>query len=114
LPIENKTTRPVFHFPDTPPDSQPINHVSKASPAALLIAADKDELVNPVRNTGSLADKLRANGVPVQEIYYNRVNHITLLGSIAAPLRALAPTVDAIAQFILTDAGRSGTPVAKP
>ena len=75
--------------PRTWPASQPINHVSKASPSALLIAANKDELVNPARNTGALANKLRANGVPVQEVYYDRVNHITLVGSIAAPLRAL-------------------------
>lgn len=114
LPIENKTTRPVFHFPDTPPASQPINHVSKASPAALLIAANKDELVNPQRNTGALANKLRGNGVPVQEIYYNRVNHITLVGSMAAPLRALAPTVDAIAQFINSDAGPTSAQAKAP
>jgi len=100
IPIENKTTRPVFHFPDTPPASQPINHVSKDAAPTLLIAANKDDLVNPVRNTGGLASKLRASGVPVEEIYYDRVNHVTLVGSLAAPLRFLAPTLDAVESFI--------------
>lgn len=107
MPIVNPTTRPVFHFPDTPPASQPINHVSKDRPPALLIAANKDDLVNPVRNTGGLAKKLRANGVLVQEVYYDGVNHITLVASIAAPLRTLAPTLDTIEQFINSDGGRT-------
>lgn len=117
LPIENKDTRPVFHFPDTPTASQPINHVSKDSPPALLIAANRDALVNARRNTGAMAGKLRTNGVEVEEIYYDNVNHVTLVGTIAAPLRLLAPTLDVIDNFIKTDAGRnpalsSAAPVA--
>ena len=113
LPIYNPTTKPVFNFPDTPASSQPINHVSKSSPPALLIAANKDDLVNPARNTGALASKLRANGVTVQEVYFDGVNHVTLVASIAAPLRSLAPTLDAIDTFIGSDAGRSTTITAR-
>ena len=100
MPIENKTVRPVFHFPNTPRQSQPINHTGGAMLPALLIAASKDKLVNPVRNTGGLAAKLRAAGVPVEEVYYDGVSHTTLLASISAPLRSLAPTLDAIDAFI--------------
>jgi acetyl esterase/lipase len=107
MPIENPTTRPVFHFPNTPSDSQPINHVGRDTPRALLIAANKDNLVNPVRNTGGLANKLRANGVYVKEAYYDGVNHLTLVGSIAAPLRLLSPALDDIDAFIQSDAGRN-------
>ena len=113
LPIENPETKPVFHFPDTPRASQPINHVGKQSPPALLIAARDDKLVNPVRNTGNLANKLRASGVSVEEIYYDSVSHTTLVASLAAPLRTLAPTLDAVAQFIDSDGGRQGAPVAR-
>lgn len=112
MPIENTTTRPVFHFPDTPPASQPINHVSKESPRALLIAANKDALVNPQRNTGGMARKLRDNGVVVKELYYDGVNHVTLVGSLAAPLRLLAPALDDIDTFIKSDGGRNSV-VAK-
>lgn len=106
IPIENPTTRPVFHFPNTPPASQPINHVGKDTPPALLIAARSDQLVNPERNTGHMAAKLRANGVPVGEVYFDGVSHTTLVASLAAPLRSLAPTLDAVSKFIDSDGGR--------
>ncbi|MBV7539024.1 alpha/beta hydrolase [Duganella sp. sic0402] len=102
LPIENPTTKPVFHFPNTPRDSQPVHHVSRATPPALLIAARRDKLVAPERNTGQLAALLRAQQVPVRELYYDRVSHTTLVASVAAPLRWLAPTLDDVAAFVLT------------
>ena len=110
MPIENPTTRPVFHFPATPRDSQPINHVGKDNPRALLLASNNDKLVNPVRNTGGLAKKLRDNGVYVKEAYYDGVNHVTLVGSLAAPLRLLSPALDDIDAFIKSDAGRNAVP----
>jgi acetyl esterase/lipase len=106
LPIENRTVRPVFFYPETPPDSQPANHVGANGPPALLIAARNDKLVDPVRNTGGLARRLRGAGVKVDEQYFDGVSHATLVASIAAPLRALAPTLDAITRFVLSDGDR--------
>ena len=100
IPIQNLTTRPVFWYPDTPADSQPINHVSAASPPALLIAAKNDDLVNPVRNTGGLATRLRGAGVEVREVYFNHVSHATLIGALARPLHWLAPVLATIEQFV--------------
>jgi len=100
LPIVNKDTRPVFHHPNTPPGSQPVNHVGTTSPPALLIAASSDRLVNPTDNTGRLAAKLRSTGVAVTELYYDGVTHTTLVASMAAPLRGLAPTLDAVDSFV--------------
>jgi acetyl esterase/lipase len=106
LPIENPTTRPVFHFPDTPPASQPVYHVTAAAPPTLLIAARHDSLVDPARNTGHLAAALRAQQVPVKELYYHRVSHVTLVASLAAPMRWLAPTLDDVAAFVLAPAAK--------
>ncbi|MFM9438020.1 acetyl esterase/lipase [Janthinobacterium sp. CG_23.3] len=100
IPIENKTTRPVFHFPNTPLDSQPVSHVSASAPRTLLIAPVNDDLVNPKRNTGGLARKLRENGVAVTERYFDGVSHTTLVGSIAVPLRRLGPTLDEVEAFV--------------
>jgi len=100
LPIENPAVRPVFFWPDSPPQSQPINHVSRGAPPALLIAASEDDLVNPTRNTGGLAHKLRAAGVPVQDFYYSRPNHIMLVATLSRPLRGLAPVLDQVVDFI--------------
>lgn len=100
LPIDNRDVRPVFFFPDSPPDSQPINHVSKRSPPALLMASRDDNLVNPVRNTGGLAKQLRNAGVPVEEFYFARTNHGTLVGALSWPLRKLAPVLEHVADFV--------------
>ncbi|WP_445179909.1 alpha/beta hydrolase [Pseudomonas sp. McL0111] len=100
LPIKNPDVRPVFFWPDSPPQSQPINHVSRGAPPALLIAANEDDLVNPVRNTGGLARKLREYGVPVQDLYYSRPSHVTLVATLSRPLRRLAPVLDQVVSFV--------------
>ncbi len=103
IPIENRDTRPVFFHPHTPPESQPINHVSVAAPRTLLIASRKDTLVNPVRNTGGLAIRLRAAGVKVEEVYFESTSHTTLIGALSLPLRRLAPVLDTVNRFIDED-----------
>ena len=107
LPITNPDARPVFHHPDVPPDSQPIRHAAEA-PAlpAFLGAAARDDLVNPVRNTRGLAAALQAAGRPVTLRLYERVNHMTLAGAFAAPLRWLAPVLDDVAGFVAATPAR--------
>ena len=100
LPIRNPEVRPVFFYPDSPSDSQPINHVSRGAPPALLIASSEDSLVNPQRNTGGLASKLRAAGVPVQEFYFSRTGHATLVAALSRPLRGLAPVLERVSGFV--------------
>lgn len=107
IPIKNEATRPVFLYPATPPESQPINHVSAGAPPALLIASKKDDLVDPVRNTGGLAVKLRAAGVSVTDIYFDNTSHTTLIAAISWPLRGLAPVLDTVDRFVSSDAGRT-------
>ena len=110
LPVENEVTRPVFHYPDTPRDSQPVNHVRAGAPLALLIAARNDTTVNPERNTGALAARMRKAGVPVRDEYYDNVNHATLVATLSATLRRLAPSLDAIEDFVRSDGGRRSAP----
>lgn len=100
LPIENPEVKPVFFFPDSPPDSQPINHVSAGAPPSLLMASTDDKLVNPSRNTGGLANTLRAAGVPVETVYFGKTNHQTLVAALSKPLRWLAPVLDRVTAFI--------------
>ncbi|MEN0106619.1 MAG: alpha/beta hydrolase [Pseudomonas sp.] len=107
LPIENPDVRPVFFHPNSPPDSQPINHVRAHTPPALLLAARDDDLVNPQRNTGGLAQRLRAVGVPVSEHYYDNVSHITLVAALSRPLRYKATALEEISKFIDSDGGRT-------
>lgn len=106
IPIENPDVKPVFFFPNTPPDSQPISHVSRAAPPALLIASHDDKVVNPLRNTAGLAQQLRGAGVAVTELYFDRTSHATLVAAISWPLRGLAPVLDNVEHFVKSDAAR--------
>ncbi|RMU91199.1 Esterase/lipase/thioesterase protein [Pseudomonas coronafaciens pv. coronafaciens] len=64
------------------------------------MASNTDSLGNPKRNTGGLAQKLRAAGVPVRDLYFSRTNHGTLVGAFAKLLSRLAPVVDEVDMFV--------------
>lgn len=110
LPIKNPDVKPVFFHPNTPPESQPINHADADAPPTLLMAARGDDLVNPVRNTGGLAERLRDAGVPVTEIYYDDVSHTSLIGAFSRPLRGLAPALDEVVRFVERYASTAAVP----
>jgi acetyl esterase/lipase len=101
LPIENPKAQVAFDWPNTAPDSQPLAHASAASPRALLIAAQKDKLVNPVRNTEQMASKLGAAGVDVQVREFDNLGHMTLIGAVAKPLEWLGgPVLPPLVAFL--------------
>lgn len=100
LPVENPAVKPVFFYPASPPESQPIVYVSAKAPRTFLGAAPDDDLVNPERNTQQMASKLQAAGVPVTLQIYPHTNHVTLIGAFAAPLRFLGPVLDDVVQFV--------------
>ncbi len=110
LPIDNADVKPVFFAPDSPPDSQPVRHVQAGAPPALLIASHQDKLVSAERNTAGLARLLRAQQVPVVERYFDNTSHASLVGSLARPLRLLAPTLDEVSQFITAPPDRAPAP----
>ena len=100
LPIENPATQRAFNWPDTPRDSQPVEYVSFKAPRTLLIAANKDNLVDPVRNSGGLARRLKAAGVDTTVRYLDGVSHVTILASVAAPLKFLSPVREEVLAFL--------------
>ncbi|QCB47922.1 alpha/beta hydrolase [Hydrogenophaga sp. PAMC20947] len=106
LPIRAPDVQEAFAWPDTPLDSQPLFHARRpdaaAPPRVLLIAARKDNLVNPERNTLGLAQALSERGQTVRVELFDGVSHTTLMGAMAAPLRGLAPVLDTVRQFLVT------------
>ncbi len=100
FPTDNPEVRPVFFHPDYPPRAQPIDFTPADAPRAFLGAARKDDLVSPERSSVQLARKLQAAGVPVTLRLYERVNHATLLGAMAWPLRWMAPVLADVRAFI--------------
>jgi len=100
LPIKTLAVQPVFHHPQVPIDSQPIHHIGGSALPALLLAASHDDLVDPQRNTDGLAQRLQCSGTPVLSKRYERVDHVTLVGAMAWPLRGLAPVLDDVQAFV--------------
>ena len=100
-PLEpGQPARPVFHHPDYPPHSQPIEDVTPASPKAFLAAPTVDKVVSPQRSTLAMAARLRATGVPVELHMYDGISHALLAGVFARPLRGLAPALDDLSAWI--------------
>ena len=100
LPIENPGAQAAFNWPNTPRESQPIYYVNAKAPRTLLIAANSDSLVNPVRNTEGLGNRLKAAGVNTTVRRYDNVNHVTLIGAMAGAFRFLAPVREDVLAFV--------------
>lgn len=101
LPIGDSDSQRAFDWPATPEDSQPVVHVSAQAPRALLLAAREDGVVNPQRNSVELAHRLQRAGVAVQLEVLEGVNHATIVGALATPLRRMAPVRDEVTRFVL-------------
>ncbi|MDM0014992.1 alpha/beta hydrolase [Variovorax sp. J22P168] len=101
LPIGDPKTRVAFDWPATPADSQPLAHASAASPRALLMVATHDRLVDPARNSGAMAQRLRAEGVEVTWRGFDDLSHVTLIGAVAGPFEWLGgPVLPPLLDFI--------------
>ena len=100
LPIKVPEVQLAFQWPGTPADSQPLFFAGSRAPRSLLIAAAKDVLVDPVRNTKAMAAKLQASGTAVQLELLEGVSHVTVIAAMAKPLRRLAPVFERVVGFV--------------
>ena len=102
LPIVDENVKPVFGWPRTSTDTQPISHVDDlARPLPVFLgAALHDQVVVADKNSIPLADRMKARGTAVTLKTYAHVNHATLVGALSWPLTAFAPVLDDTAQFI--------------
>ena len=99
LPLTGRTTRAVFGHPDTSPLTQPITHVDGGAPPSLLLAAERDSIVDP-GNSARLAARLSELGRPVRHLRYPQLDHRTLVGALSVPLRDRAPVRGDILAFL--------------
>ncbi len=100
LPIGDPDVQVAFDWPNTKPDTQPINHVGPQSPRTLLLAAKNDDKVNPPRNTIALGQKLQAAGVNTTVKLIDSLSHVTLVAALATPLNFLGPVAADVADFV--------------
>ena len=99
LPLTGRTTRAVFGHPDTSPLTQPITHADGNAPTTLLLTAERDGIVDP-GNSARLAARLSGLGRPVRHLRYAQVDHRTLVGALAVPLRDRAPVRSDVISFL--------------
>lgn len=90
LPIAIPSVQTTFNWPNTPRDTQPVEHVRPGDAPALLMVATKDSLVDPITNTRALEARMLQAEVPVQVLAYDRVGHASLIASLVPPISALA------------------------
>ncbi len=106
LPVGTAELKAIFGQPPTPPNTQPINHVSGHNAPMLLLAGASDTTVLP-RNTRRLAARIRAAGGPVQSRIYPGIDHREIIGAMGTPFRFLAPTFRDSTEFIAATAAAS-------
>ncbi|MBU3725252.1 MAG: alpha/beta hydrolase [Burkholderiaceae bacterium] len=104
LPIQMPEARAAFSWPNTPLESQPVVHVSAQSPPMLLLTARRDPLVDPVINSVTMAERLRAAGVYVSfEVFegpLGLINHSNIVATFSSRLSFLAPSIQRAREFV--------------
>ncbi|WP_336485558.1 alpha/beta hydrolase [Methylobacterium nigriterrae] len=99
LPFDQETAQRVFGQAPDPAATQPVAFVGPHSPPAFLATGAADTVVRP-RNTQSLAAKLRAARVPVQERIYPGLDHSDTLLALSVTFRSKAPALAEMAAFL--------------
>ncbi len=109
-PFEYDEVRNVFGQNDNPQGTQPINLVAPDRPPMLLISGRSDPIVR-FQNTQHFAQKMRAAGDWVTEVYYDNLGHMEPVFAIGAMWRWRAPVLaDMVAFFTQFGAFPSGAP----
>jgi acetyl esterase/lipase len=98
LPLRDETLKIIFGGADRP-ETQPICHVARGAPPALLLTGDADDVVDP-GNSIRFAERLRAAGNDAAAVIYPRVGHYNIVAALALSLRFFAPVLRDADAFI--------------
>lgn len=98
LPLKDPNLITIFGGPNRA-EMLPITYVTGKRPPMLLVTGTEDETVSP-GNTKRMAEKLRANGSVVQEIYYPGVDHDGAILSFAPVIGPRTTLTDDVTAFI--------------
>ena len=90
-PITMEDVKPVFHHPDYPPQSNPIEFTEQSVIPALLVAPEDDETIRTEIHSYALAELLTEQGADHQLVTVPKTGHVTLIGSFS-PLLLFTPS----------------------
>jgi acetyl esterase/lipase len=99
LPLESAELKIIFGPEDARPGTQPITYVDGTAPPMLLLRPAKDSVVDP-GNSIRLAARIRSKGGDAAVETYDRVGHITIIGTFSPLLSFLAPVRDDLIRFV--------------
>lgn len=107
LPLHSATLKAIFGPQDQLARTQPINFVSGGEAPAFLAAGAADVTVDPA-NTARMVARIRARGGRVTTHLYERLDHRTVLGAFARPLRFMSSVLDDVSGFVHEVTTREG------
>lgn len=82
-PVTNPEVKPVFHHPNYPPQSNPIDLNVNDAPRALILAPAEDDLVDIDDNSVALVARLERAQQAVTFATLSRTNHETIIGTLS-------------------------------
>ncbi|WP_370260759.1 alpha/beta hydrolase [Limnobacter sp.] len=100
-PIKDQEVQPVFHHPNYPEQSQPIEFVNNTAPASLIVAPEQDTILSTERNSQALHQALTKAGGQSTLVTVSSTDHVTLIGTLSPLLFFKGSTMKPIQNFIL-------------
>lgn len=99
LPLNDPVLEQIFA--PVGPRTQPITFAANATAPFLLLTGADDQTVRPANST-RLAARINAHGGQARTVVYPALSHVAIVGSLAAPLRFLAPVREDVCRFLGT------------
>lgn len=99
-PIVLKDVQPVFHHPNYPKHSNPVDFATGSDIPALLIAPEDDDVVNTARNTYALGKVLKDTGSKTKVVTVAGTTHAMLVGTLSPILFFKGSSMVPIKDFI--------------
>jgi acetyl esterase/lipase len=99
LPLESENLKIIFGPEAERPKTQPINYVDGKEPPLLLLRPAKDSVVDP-GNSARLARRVTERGGVATVKTYERVGHLSIIGTYSPLLSFLAPARDDLVRFV--------------
>ena len=112
LPLEAENLKIIFGPEETRPATQPINYVDGNEPPMLLLRPANDSVVDP-GNSARLANRIDGKHGKATLKTYDRVGHLSIIGTFSPLLSFLAPTKNDLVDFVRQRSARSANPAAK-
>ncbi len=99
LPLESEALKIIFGPEDKRPTTQPIAYVDGEAPPMLLLRPANDSVVDP-GNSARLATRIEIKGGKALLKTYDRVGHLSIIGTFSPLLSFLAPARDDFIEFV--------------